>query len=230
MGQWKKEFIDPWRADAPEPKHFTDVYTESEIIADIKETARRKASIQKESHDRALLTEALIYFLVDKRKLLGRGVEAFPASHYDDLVNGVDMVLEITRGETPCLLGIDVTVSEDPRVLSEKKGVINKDLRDEKLTEVKYFQSEPHPKGRVEIPKVVLNITRKELRNIADMLHSRRDNDAILRPLQEKLTNQIGTQLTQAEYILENLRPLTGRRRMLISIYQKLRQSISLNS
>jgi len=230
MGGERVKFIARWRGDAPDPINFTGIYTEAEIITDLKELARRKASIKKEKHDRATLAEAFLYELIDKHELLGGKIEAIPTSEFDDLVNAVDMVLEITRGEKPYLLGVDVTISEDDETIKAKKAAINGALRNKKLTEVKYFQSEPNPPGRVEVPKVVLSITRKDLQNIAGMLHSGKDDDLVLRPLQEKLTNQIGVQLAEAQNTLQNLRPFTGRRRELISIYQKLRQSISPNS
>lgn len=223
------KYIARWREDAPDPVNFTDVYPESEIIADLKELSRRKASIQTEMHERAALTEAFLYELIDKHGILGRNIEALPTCEFDDLVNAIDMVLEITRGDKPSLLGVDVTVADD-KIIKAKKAAINNALRNEQLTEVKYFQSEPNPPGRVEVPKVVLSITRIDLQNIADMLHSGKDDDLVLRPLQEKLTKQISAQLFEAELILQGLRPLSGRRRELIQIYQKLRQSISPNS
>lgn len=228
VGKLKKKFVDPFKNDAPDPENFVgDPYTDKEVETDLAETQRRETSIHKEMHDRARLAEALLYYLIEHEELFGPKISAIPASRYDDLLNGVDMILEIQGGVGPHWLAVDVTSSEDKRDIDDKKIAIIKALRNEKITEVKYFQSEPDIKGRINMPKIVLNITHAELKDIAAMLYNGITDDAVIRRLQERLTNQLKSQLSEAEHVLNVLQRPTNKRHELMGVYKKLRQSIS---
>lgn len=232
VGKRKKEFVDPLHDDAQDPENFIDdPYKAEEVKRDLDYVTRREASIKKQRHDRALLGEAVLYYLMGRKNLLGKQIEAIPGTRYDDLANGIDMVLEIAGGEKPLWLAVDTTVG-NPDVVGAKIEKIEEDLRQERLGEVKYFQSETKPeyKQRIKIPKIVLSLNRVDLSETAAMLCAGGTNKILLKKLEDSFRAQINEQLRKAEQIIIGLGPINDKRRGFINNFRALRQSISPNS
>lgn len=201
-GDLKKKYLDLYTDEQPDPNNFTDRYTPKAINKDLHYVAEKEKTIKKERHDRAILAEGLIYYLIDRRHILGTDVSAIPASRYDDLANGVDMIIETTEAGKQHWVAVDVTVAEDQRTIEAKQQKISDGLQEGRFPRVKYFQSEPYHKGEVIIPKVVITLSRKELEAISRILVTQKSDDPTMRKLQERFLLDIWKQLAKGSIIL----------------------------
>lgn len=171
----KQEYLDPLSDDRPDPQFFEDVYSKQAIEGDLIELKTLRDSYRyKEEHlFRADLAEALVYYLIN-HGVLGERIEAFPASDFDDIKNGVDLIIELNApdGKKSRIL-VDVAVGSGSHNIQEKKRKLRAALSHGKLGEVKYFQSEPDVKGGIWAPKVIIPIGHNMLKQLADGLVKR---------------------------------------------------------
>lgn len=151
---------------------FHDKYPQEEIRADVAEsTAFFKKYFQGSNAEfrPSMLAEELIK-IGGKFNLFGEGATVDQASSYDDYKNNADAVakvsVEIRDKKDERLLRtserfvIDVTTDKGER-LAEKNNKLSSELRNGKLSEVKYFPG--IGRGLHDVPRFVLEIDEDEL-------------------------------------------------------------------
>ncbi len=159
----KKNIVDDFR---PDEKDFTDIYEEEDIKKDLSEIDllekkwdEENNSQEKYNKEVASLLEGVIADQVEANQWLGEDCEIIPASRYDDIKNGVDVIsIFNTKEENKYLgLGIDVTFAYNDKVLLEKIDSIKGIIRAGLLPELKYFRDpETNEHKKLIVPKIIV--------------------------------------------------------------------------
>lgn len=146
---------------------FTDLYGAENIQKDTDEVTRLKREFAKSDgaqvgrlrqEDISHLAQILEYYIykgVNEGNWIPQ-CTAIKTSEYDDIKNGIDLVLEHSNEHSHTHLGlaVDVTFAED---VSRKLQRIKQSIDSDELSRVKYFSSEKsHMRGELRnIPRVV---------------------------------------------------------------------------
>lgn len=153
---------------------FASTYGESKILGDkarVKELDdlflnehRNNSEEMKQIHRIAKTFEIIFFDQAGVSNWLGENAKTLQVSKYDDLVNGVDSVVEFTPNGSYSILAlaVDITSSHE---LGRKFDRIKKEIDNEKLTELTYFKSEAFNfiGRKFNIPRVVIGADRKVL-------------------------------------------------------------------
>lgn len=192
----------------PKPEKFTELYSGEEIERDKAEVTRIKKKLGfKEQHERALLAARILETEGESSDWFGDSVFISPTAEYDDVINHCDFVLEFEdeEDENSKHLAVDVTVSENPGVFSDKFSYLKKELVRGSLTVIKYFESQKDGSKHSlkEIPRVIIQISKEQLSELAsDVLYNRKNIE--LHPVQYELLEEIQQQLEdQIQFVKE---------------------------
>ena len=174
--------------DIIQESDFENLYSKEQVEKDLEyvdemeqEFEKKSTPEQKEANKLATIFEAMVFEQSELNNWLGENAMTIKSSRYDDIKNGIDLIVEIPDKEKPTAshlaLAVDVTFSDDLRDKIRKiKGEIDRD----KLTTVKYFKSDfLNLKGeKRNVPKVVIGADYKTLENVVDLWIAR-DNKAL---------------------------------------------------
>ncbi|MFA7285384.1 MAG: hypothetical protein WC011_00850 [Candidatus Paceibacterota bacterium] len=157
----KAKIVDQFR---PKEMDFVDIYPESEILADLEEMRKIEENFhnneeQKYKTELSSLLEAVLADQIESNNWLGENTEVVPASRYDDIKYGVDIV-SIYREEDSeeyLGLGVDVAFANDKRNIISKLDGIKLLLKNGLIPKLKYFE-DPSTGEHKEllVPKVVV--------------------------------------------------------------------------
>lgn len=120
--------LEHFSSQRPREEDFVDVYGREEIIADKLEIRKKEESenYQNERPEGSTLAEGVVAYGIEKRGWLGPKAKVYLTSKYDDVLRGVDMLVEVphpdTTKEKPMSLGlaIDVTAANSKNRLAHK--------------------------------------------------------------------------------------------------------------
>ena len=191
-----------------DPRKF-EHYDKSMILRDMELVQRREADFRmqssRESEENkkvAMILEAVFHEQIGKSDWIGPNVSAIKSSRYDDIFNKVDSIARVKRegeGDTHLGLAIDVTFSSH---ITDKLDDIKDDVRNGKLSDIKYFASPntENPKeytymGSLKVPRVVIGIEKKA---VLDLMKQWMENDAkglAQNPVQHVIAGEIVDQL-----------------------------------
>lgn len=227
-----RRVVTQWESLRPRIDEFSDVHSGDERERD-RELVRVRESEYRARPGSSMRLEYMMLDGFESRNWLGETTEVMPASRYDDLINGVDMVIRFDRGDEGSLfLGVDVTTSPDAGVLREKIERTARWLEQGKTATVKYYRSgDGTIRGRLHLPRVVLGTDRENTQRLYDdFVRGLSEREAMrvvdLHPLQIELLRQIQHQLAfYAERALEVL--LERRRGALTEKSEKAYRSLS---
>jgi len=117
-----------------------------------------------ESKKLADILEFLIYFHGEQSSWLGgedEGVETIAPSRFDDIKNGVDVLVDFgeEEGSLPQVagLGVDATTSNNPDLLFGKLINIKKGIEIGEATEVKYFEDSNFKGSLKMVPRIIVS-------------------------------------------------------------------------
>ena len=165
----EKEFIDT----------FVTLYSIDEIEGDIKSIKEKEEEIkQKDTPEKARMKkiatvfEATMTAGITNYDWLGKKIKIHAPSKFDELKRGVDAIIEFDKDEAGndyLALGIDITFRNlSSSLFEEKVNGILKDIDNDHLTQVKYFQKsdETEVEG-LHVPKVVLSASFDTVKELA---------------------------------------------------------------
>ena len=150
--------LNKYNIEGPKTSSFSDIYPEKDIERNDAEVLRLQAIFDQEpdsAKERNRYSQALEMILVEFASSWLPGFLS-RASKYDDFINGIDLVLELSdsSGHTH-RLGIDVTSS--PQKVALKLDDTIKRTRKGLPHQMKYFESElDERRGHIELSRVVL--------------------------------------------------------------------------
>ena len=180
---------------------FEDRYGEENIRKDLAEIERLEASFENPPSKAAVILEAIIHEQSELSDWLGPQAHTLKASRYDDIIHGVDEIVEFTDKpgkKSHLALGIDVTFS--PNLSKKFKPLIERLSRGE-LTRVKYFGSSSLRGELTQIPQVVVGVDMKTLQEFIPHWLERDTKTLAAHPMQILVLEEIRMQLEAfAEY------------------------------
>ena len=158
----KFNLVDRYR---PNEEDFSDIYSEEEIIKDLKEIKELEILFEKETEEEKYIRnisdvyEGVIADQIEANAWFGENCETVAASRYDDIKRGIDVVNVFRQdGDVEYLgLGVDVTFASRKEVLEKKLESIKQRIRSGSLPSLKYFQdpqTEEHKE--ISLPKVIV--------------------------------------------------------------------------
>ncbi|MCL5016005.1 MAG: hypothetical protein M1312_00080 [Patescibacteria group bacterium] len=196
--------------DAIKERGFADLYGEENVQRDLARVEAAEADFkQTETPQSKLLKQysTIFEWIVNQRVELSDyfGPNAFTkrASRYDDIVNGVDTILEFrndpeqSKKASYLTLGIDDTFSTNQDVQEKKLRRIQERITRGELARVKYFSSD-YLNFRGELKNVPLIILGSELKTVAELrdLMLSGDNSGLdAHPIQNLLLHEARVQI-----------------------------------
>ncbi len=147
---------------------FEGLYDANMITEDTRCVERMEEKFKRDEnsdtahfHRRAELLEAIVWDEIGHDSWLGREAKPITASRYDDIKNGVDLVVEFFKkectDELDSRLGLSIDVTSNVTSLEEKLQRIRSDIQDGHLSYVKYFISSQGARQEIpNVPKVVV--------------------------------------------------------------------------
>ncbi len=199
--EFDSEIIRPWEGLRPKLAEYSDVYGYDTTTEDLEFVRERHTQWRAKPRTSMRLEYALMDGMYS-RNWLGERTQIFPASEFDDVANGIDMVLRLESEDGKVIfLGIDVTTSEDSGILEEKIIRTYEALQRGQTAKVKYFTSEDDGiHGLVRLPRVVIGTNHESTERIFQAFVAGLENHAAMGavdedPLQYALINQMKKQL-----------------------------------
>ena len=183
------------------------------------------------------ILEAILFEHIEQSNWLGDGVRTIKTSRYDDLKNGVDLIVEFAETMDQFLhmgLAVDVTFGETK--LKVKIQEVKNAILKGSLTKIKYFESERSPyKGLYgELPMVVIGVDRPHLVDLARIwIDDDQKGKFAAHPVQKLILHQISQQLmTFSRFAEEHGRSKIAAmyRRQLAVIQRHLAQKKDINA
>ncbi len=148
----------------------------------------------------ATMTEIGLDYVVSELRLYGENIRIGSTSKYDDIMRGVDSVMEFVAPGTQTEflgMGIDVTYTGlRGRGYEDKIFKLLSSIRNNEKTKVKYYtNSNGEPVEEFPVPKIVLSFDVKDVRNLMYLLKNTGDTKAkqefIQSAFKDKIMNQI---------------------------------------
>ncbi len=146
------------------------------------------------------IAEMIFYEHIEQSNWFGENVSTIKTSRYDDLLNGVDIIVEFHEKDQQALhMGLAVDITFGTNTAQKKIGEIKEKIQAGKLSEVKYFQSDhsPHKGLYQDLPRVVVGVDRAHILELSRMwIDERRKKEFSVHPVQKLILNEIFYQLT----------------------------------
>jgi hypothetical protein len=170
---FNQKVISPWRKITPRYKKFVDrdFYPEEEVKRDVAftkkvkndELRRRQESGYAGRTEEAVSSEPVIMEGIGSYDWWGENVTIIPATKFDDIVNGVDMIAAFELDDGRVIhLAIDTTADDSKMTFARKfKKDIDK-LEKNELTNIRYYDNPDLDEfGNIKAPRVVLGIDKE---------------------------------------------------------------------
>lgn len=186
---------------------------EVQALAPQERTEHREAKLAAD------VFEGVVYSEVNQSEWLGKGVVAVRTTPYDDIINGVDVVIELDDpmgGRRHLALAVDVSFGEWA-VPKKFTRILNEIDRGE-AAQVKYFESASGKERLRNIPRTVVGIERKVVEELASLwlekdAHKQKSDTLRSHPIQRMILAQVVQQLDVFEqYALRSPNPTQGQR------------------
>jgi hypothetical protein len=194
-----------------DPNDFADLYGEDNVTRDSEEAARKKKQ-NDERRDPELVKykkRSMFFELLicsgDQNDWYGPDATVVRTSDYDDIVNGVDAVLEFDRPESPAYIALAIDVAEMGQI-EDKLKKIRQNMERGKMAKVKYFVSEHGFRGELsKIPEVIVAAFGDDLYELS-LLWAQKDKNAIAKhPIQLQVLEEVRIQLVSFRAFVEFL-------------------------
>lgn len=186
--------------DAIHPEEFSDLYGSEVIQRDLATVERLKAKFGAPDRAKfaAEILEGIIYDQSELSDWLGPHAHTIKTSEFDDIVNGVDLVVEFdepAQSRKHLALGVDATFGT---TTIEKKFLrIKEEIDSGNLASIKYFRSQTgNFMGRLsKVPRVVTGVDQEHLLELAGVWTQGLNKELGVHPAQRLILAQIAQQL-----------------------------------
>jgi hypothetical protein len=187
------------------PLEFSDLYGEENVLRDLRKVEQLKSHF--ESHESKVASEVFEALVVQHTELsdwLGPNADTIRTSEYDDIINGVDLVLEFNEDKSTrhLALGVDITFGSTSS-MQKKFDRIKKEIEADELARVKYFKAHGYEGSLKQLPRVVIGVELDKVIQLAG-LWDRKDNKALANHITkdiiaEEIERQLRTFLIYAQ-------------------------------
>jgi hypothetical protein len=190
-------------------KDFIEPYGESNVMADLARVTEIESKfVAKETDKISDIFEALVVWNGEQSNWLGENAVTIQTSRYDDVINGVDAVIEFQGREprTASYLGLaaDVTFSMSA---VDKFDKLRGQIENGELSKVKYFHSSHMSlHGQLSnLPEVVIGVEGRMVLELGELWLERQHGVLAEHKVQIMLLKQIREQLITFAMYAESL-------------------------
>ncbi len=156
------------RDDAINPHDFIDLYGEENVARDIQKIESLKAKFEHDEIKRvAEVFEAMVYQHTELSDWLGPNAETIRPSEYDDIVNGIDLIVEFNNEDFTKHLALGVDVTFGSQTIGKKMERIKAEITSDELATVKYFESHGFKGSLKQVPRVVIGLEKDTVISLA---------------------------------------------------------------
>lgn len=204
--------LGPEQAYAKSHFQFEEDLTDAELeiertlvrqVQEYKPKSPKTKKFKKETHERAIIAEAIIADRAEKDNWFGENCFIALASEYDDVYNHTDLILEFDEEGGVTRLAVDVTTAENYETLEKKRINIRKDIESGKLTSLKYFISEiDDTQGKISgLPRIIINISKEDVKELSELIVNKENKKLSKHPIQDEILQDVKDQLeSELEY------------------------------
>jgi hypothetical protein len=165
--------------DAIDPARFTDLYGTENVTRDLRKVEEIKSKFESnESKSAAEVFEAILHQHVELSDWLGPNAETIRASEFDDIINGVDLIVEFNEDDSTRHLALGVDVTFGSISMQKKFERIKTEIEANKLATVKYFEAHGYQGSLTQTPRVVVGVELDKVIQLAG-LWERGDNKTL---------------------------------------------------
>jgi len=197
--------------DSPRLSMFSDLYGESNVRADYDYIQKINHSINEKRRDNPQFEESFKYGKIFEAIMnselelsdwMGSNAHSIRTSEYDDIVNGIDEIVEFREENAASYLGLALDVTFGEQAVKDKVQRIKNEFDSGKLGQVKYFHSEfTHMTGRLsEIPRAIVSTDKETVVELTKLWMARDgkgDRKALAEhPIQIRMLDEIENQLS----------------------------------
>jgi len=183
----------------PRDEEFVDYYGKDVVEKDLKYVEEMEEKFSGEAYEKkevnklATIFEAVVADQIYFSEWLGSGADTVIPSRYDDIKNGVDVIVEGDDEDEKhhLALAIDVTFGLD---VDDKFDKIKREIENDKLTEVKYFSHGPEI-GLKNIPRVVIGADVSTVKELSELWISNDKRALGEHRIQVQILEEIAVQL-----------------------------------
>ena len=156
---------------------FEGLYDSNMIAMDTAYVEEREQAFERRDNPelafftrRAELFEALVREEIKTANWLGSEAKPVTASRYDDIKNGVDLIVEFLKKEGTNRLALSVDVTSNITSLEDKLQKIKGQIIKGKLTEVKYFIGSDGNRQEIQnVPRVVIGTESRVIQELSEL-------------------------------------------------------------
>ncbi len=157
-----KDFSDLYGEKAIEKNEAYVRFVESKIAS----YGKQESAMQKFAD----LFEALVNSQIEESNWMGENANVIVPSRFDDIVGGVDSIVEFEEETSVSHLALAIDATESDMKLSEKFEKIKKSIDDGELSYIKYFRSGNFRGELSQVPRVVVGADRSTIKEIEELL------------------------------------------------------------
>jgi hypothetical protein len=189
-----------------DPTTFIDLYGNENVTRDLRKVETLKAKFENsESKSASEIFEALVLQHTELSDWLGPNAETIRTSEFDDIINGVDLVLEFNENQSTKHLALGVDITFGSLSMQKKFERIKMEIEKDELAVVKYFRAHGYEGSLKQLPRVVIGVDIDKVINLAG-LWERHDNKALQNHITkdiiaEEIEKQLRTFLVYAQSI-----------------------------
>ncbi len=156
------------REDAIDPHNFVDLYGEENVARDMEKIKRLKAKFEHDEIKRvAEVFEAMVYQHTELSDWLGPNAETIRPSEFDDIINGIDLIVEFNNEDFTKHLALGVDVTFGSHTIGKKMERIKTEITSDELATVKYFESHGFKGSLKQVPRVVIGLEKNTIISLA---------------------------------------------------------------
>lgn len=188
---------------------FTELYGQENILKDKAVVERLKKNFgtglssqelaqEQETKRAAEIFEAIMLEQSELSNWFGENASTIKTSEFDDIVNGVDMVIEVDEpGSSPGHVALAVDVSFGTIGIERKIARAKTEIDQNNSGNVKYFFSEKTGfKGQLtRVPRIVLGVEKARVAELIGLDMNKRLKDLAQHPIQRVIAAETCTQL-----------------------------------
>ncbi len=160
------------KEDAIDPRSFIDLYGTHNVENDLLEVEKTKQNFetdpeQEDVKKTAELLEAILYMHTELSDWLGPNASTIRTSEYDDIKNGVDMIVEFDEQTSPHHLAFAVDITFGSQTMLKKFDRIQSEIDADRLAQVKYYESHGFKGSLKQVPRIVIGIEKDRVIELA---------------------------------------------------------------
>lgn len=183
-------------ADAIDPRDFIDLYGRENVDQDLRRIELLKGRFEEDETKKAAeVLEAIIYEQCELSNWLGNNAETIKTSEFDDIENGVDLVVEFMEQIQTSHLALGVDVTFGTKNIEKKFNKIKAQIQQDQLTTVKYFQSNDFKGSLRNVPRVIIGVELDTVNQLAGLWLQNQKQKLAEHPVRLLFLTQIQKQL-----------------------------------